>query len=347
MFSSVTSNDLIKAIKDLTICKTKGVDNVSVQLLRKSSAVVASILAIFCNQSFDAGTFPDCFKQALVIPIHKKGYAGCISNYGLIALLLVISQLFEKLVHSQISFFLDDNHVKLFNQHVFHKSRSCETAVCKLSSLLSDVKRHLQDYVIVTSDFSRVFDTLNHEVLLSALHTCNFEEKSIYWFKSYLVDRSQQTAYASACSSSRALSSGVSQGSLLGPVLFNLYINSLLYIPPSECTVAYADDVTLVCSGNICTILMHMRSLLDTCYVWASFRRLKLNVSKFFAVYVPTATRATPRDNLHISQLTLDTSPISWLDEMKILGFTFTMALSWSNYANNVKSKISRISGIS
>ena len=104
------------------------------------------------------------------------------------------------------------------------------------------------------------------------------------------------------------------------PDLFNVFINNLLYILPSKCTVAYVNDVTLVCSGNICTILTYMQSLLDTCYVWASSHRLKLNISKCFATYMPAATRVMSRDDLHLSQLTIDASPISRLDDKKILG---------------------------
>ena len=98
-----------------------------------------------------------------------------------------------------------------------------------------------------------------------------------------------------------------------------------------------------LCSGNICAILTHTQSLLDTCYVLASSRRLKLSISKCFAMYVPAATCATPRDDLHLYQLTIDASPISWLDEMRILGVTFTTTLSLTNYANIVRSKIFRM----
>ena len=154
-----------------------------------------------------------------------------------------------------MSFFLNDNHIISINEHGFHKGRSCEKAVCRHSRLISEAKRHLQDSAIVTLDFSRAFDTLYHEVLISSLQSCNFGENSINWFKSYLVDRSQQTAYARARLSCRALPSGVSQGSLLGSVLFNVYINGLFHTLPSECTIAYANDVTLVSLSNICTIL--------------------------------------------------------------------------------------------
>ena len=111
-------------------------------------------------------------------------------------------------------------------------------------------------------------------------------------------------------------------------------------------TVACVDDVTLVCSDKICTVLTHMQSLLDTCYVWASSHRLKLDISKCFALYVPAATHAKLRDDLHLSQLAINASPMSWVHEMKILGANFTTTLSWSNHANNVRSKISRVSGI-
>ena len=102
-------NDVKKAIKKLSIGKACGIDNVSVAMLRKLSAAIADILAVLFNRSIDAGIFPDCFKQALVVPIHKKGDIGEISNYRPVALLPIIGKLFEQLVHCQLSTFLTEN----------------------------------------------------------------------------------------------------------------------------------------------------------------------------------------------------------------------------------------------
>ena len=162
-------------------------------------------------------------------------------------------------MHSQLSMFLVDHMILSDIQHGFCTGFSCEMALCRLSSLLFEAKRMKKDSVLVTLDFSRAFDTLNFEVLLSALQSSYFSPLTLQWFKSYLTGHQQLTAYAGEHSDPQDISTGISQGSLLGPLLFNLYINSLLNLLPCDCMVAYADNITLVCSGDVKAIMTQMQ----------------------------------------------------------------------------------------
>ena len=118
-FKSILSRDVSTAINALSTGKASAVNNISVTMLKKSSVVVAPILASLFNLSIATGTFPDCLKQALVVPVHKKGDTCEISNYRPIALLLTLSKLFEKLIHSQLSMFLVDQIIYRINNKVF------------------------------------------------------------------------------------------------------------------------------------------------------------------------------------------------------------------------------------
>ena len=173
-FKSVSSCDVSIAINALSTGKASAVDNISVTMLKTSSVVVAPILASLFNLSIATGTFPDCLKQALVVPVHKKGDTCEISNYRPIAFLSTLNKLFEKLIHSQLSMFLVDQMILSDKQHGFRTGFSCEMALCRLSSLLSEAERMKKDSVLVTLDFSRAFNTLNFEVLLSVLQLSYF-----------------------------------------------------------------------------------------------------------------------------------------------------------------------------
>ena len=109
--------------------------------------------------------------------------------------------------------------------------------------------------------------------------------------------------------------------------------------------MAYADDVTLVCSGNLNDAMLRMQSLLDTVYAWSVAHRLKLNISKCFAMLVPKSARSVPIDR-SLLFLYIDGNPISWSEELKILGVTFNSALNWSAHSYNVRTKISRMVGM-
>ena len=160
--------------------------------------------------------------------------------------------------------FLVDHMILSDKQHGVRPGFSCETALCRLSSLLFEAKRMKKDSVLVTFDFLRAFDNLNFEILLCALQSSQFSSLTLQWFKSYLTGRQQLTAYAHEHFDPRDLSIGIPQGSLFGPLLFNLYINSLLDLSPRDYAVAYADDITLVCSGYVKAIITQMQFLLDS-----------------------------------------------------------------------------------
>ena len=147
------------------------------------------------------------------------------------------------------------------------------------------------------------------------------------WFKSYLTGRQQLTAYVGERFDPRDISTGIPQGSLLGPLLFNLYINSLLNLLPRDCAVAYADDITLVCSGDVKAIMTQMQFLLDSIYAWAVAHKLRLNVGKYYAMFMSSATRANIAD-LILSSLLINGDSISWTEQVKILGVTFNSLLS-------------------
>ena len=170
------------------------------------------------------------------------------ANYRPISLLSTISKVFEKLVNEQLRDYLSSNNIISRAQHGFRQGRSTQTALLQLSKMLFSLKLSKQHIYVATLNYSRAFDTINLEVLCDRLR--GFMTTSyLQWFKSYLLARCQSTKYCDAILEMRYISTGIPEGSVLGPTLFVSYINPLLDIITQGSVFAYADDITIVSSG--------------------------------------------------------------------------------------------------
>ena len=235
------------------------------------------------------------------------------------------------------------------SQHGFRQGRSCESALLQSTKMLFTLRSKKQYTYIAALDFLRVFDTVNIEVLYEQF--CLIADScTALWFKSYLTDHRRATKYCNSISDVLDLSSGVPQGSVLGPTLFTFYINGLqnkIGSTTKGAAIAFAADVTIVGFSNIpqeaAASIQHI--ILNVCD-WSAMNGLILNPSKCQAMFInpfkrKTATAAT-------SCLTLgDTENcIQLVTELRLLGVTFSVDLSWSVQSSKVRTSISRMIGV-
>ena len=272
---------MINNLKTKTSC---GEDGLPIKLLKLINNDICSSITLIINQSFMSGIFPEQLKIAKVIPIFKKGDASIFSNYIPISILPAISKVFEKIIFNQLHTHFKINKLYCDSQCGFRENHSTEFASLELIDriLLATDKGEIPFSIFI--DLSKAFDTLDYEILLFKLRYYGVENIALKLFHSYLSNRKQYIKLEDVVSKVSPISTGVPQGSILGPLLFLVYMNDIATCIGLFQTIMYADDTKLF--GNLSnfdnyddtgkTINEHIISELELLSDWLKLNRLSL-----------------------------------------------------------------------
>ena len=236
------------------ICKLKpkstGPYSIPVQILQATQDIIANPLLNIINSSFTSGVHPNNLKISKTIPIYKKGSRLSISNYRPISLLSNINKIFEKLIFNRVYGFLESHNAIYEHQYGFRKQHSTNHALINITDKIRDALDKNLLAVGVFIDFQKAFDTVNHDILAKKLENYGIRGCINNWFKSYLSNRKQYVSINGFDSNEMDIEHGVPQGSVLGPLLFLLYINDLHLTIQNCLTYHFADDTNLLRIGK-------------------------------------------------------------------------------------------------
>ncbi len=239
---------VILTIKSLNETRSVGCDGISLNFIRDSLCMIVFYLTVIVNTSLTTGVFPEIWKHAMVIPLFKKGDQENVSNYRPISLLPVLSKILEKIVSNQLLDFLLKNNLLSNSQHGFRPNLSTESALLKVTDAIYGNMDNKMISLLTLCDLSKAFDSVSHSILLKKCAILNIDS---FWLNSYLKNRTQSVKLNKTLSSKVSLQFGVPQGLILGPVLFNIYVNDMKHYI-SDCTlVQYKDDTQLLHQGHL------------------------------------------------------------------------------------------------
>ncbi|KAK3516005.1 hypothetical protein QTP70_000860, partial [Hemibagrus guttatus] len=312
-------------------------DPIPSAMLQTISPDLLPFITTVINGSLTSGHVPTGFKKARVIPILKKPALdpSDISNYRPVSLLSFLSKILERVVCNQLSDYLMQNNLHDPNQSGFKAAHSTETALLAVTEKLHAARSAKLSSVLILLELSAAFDTVNHKTLLSTLRSLGICGTAWEWFASYLDGRSYQVTWKGLTSAPRRLSTGVPQGSVLGPLLFSLYTHSLGKVISSHgfSYHCYADDTQLIFSfpPSDTTASARISACLADISSWMTAHQLKLNPSKTELLIIPGDP--SPAQDLAIS---LSNSMISPTASARNLGVTMDNQLSFSSHVTNV-----------
>ena len=233
-------------IEQMNPRKGTGPNSIDSSILRKLSATLATPISNLCNRSLDIGVFPDILKLTRVIPIHKKESKLNISNYRPIALLSNINKIFEKVMCLRIRNHFE-NYNLLYNlQFGFREKHSTNHAVVNMVQKIQESINGNKIAIGIFIDLQKAFDTVNHEILINKLDSYGIRGVAKNWIKSYLTNRQQYVFINGQESDKEYLLHGVPQGSVLGPMLFTIYINDMHNCIKNSNSFHFADDTNLL-----------------------------------------------------------------------------------------------------
>ena len=332
---TITEPGVLKLLTNLKVNKACGPDGISPRIMKELAAELAPTLTLIFKKSYETSTVPQDWLTANVSPIFKKGEKTLASNYRPVSLTCISSKIMEHIVTSHIMNHATQNNILYDLQHGFRSKLSCETQLVEfINDVINNMNSGTQTDVIVM-DFSKAFDKVSHQRLIGKLRHYGINGKTVDWIEAFLSDRSQRVVVEGQASKTVAVTSGVPQGSVLGPSLFLFYINDIAEDLSSKVRL-FADDTIIYTALKSHTDTNTLQRDLDRLSHWEAKWKMQFHPEKCQVIPL------TRNKNVLHHKYTLNGHTLSSVNSTKYLGVTLSSDLRWNLHIENITSKANK-----
>ena len=328
--------NVIRSLKN----KGNGINDIGIVTLKNNNYVFSQHISSLYNLSIDRDTFPDSLKVACVVPGHKKGPKDEIDNFRPISNLPLVSKVFEKLTLNRLISFLNTYNLLADAQYGFRQGRSTTQAAVRLTTFITTSFSEKKYGICFFLDLRKAFDIVDHSILKSKLYHCGFRGKIYNYLSSYIANRRQFVQIGDYKSEEMAITKGVPQGSLMGPLLFNIYINDIVEAAGVD-SVLFADDAAFFVSAvTLPELYEKIQILFDKLSEYLRRNKLIPNLGKSKLMMFSNRFTGVLPDFM------FDGVAIEWVRDFKYLGLTLTNNMCFGLHINNICTQISQYTGI-
>ena len=337
-----TGNEEIeKLIDNLKLGKASGPEGINSSFVKHGKKALSEILTKLFNECISKGFFPDCLKRALVVPIHKKDKKDIPNNYRPISLLPCISKLFEKVIYKRIADFCKAQNIITEKQFGFRTKHSTKNALTHLTDTLAEKMDNSESCIVVFLDLAKAFETVDHKILLQKLYHYGIRGIAHELIKSYLSGRKQCVKCGNHFSVYMNVECGVPQGSILGPLLFLLYVNDLPSVIDLS-GILFADDTCVLSSSkSLKTVIENTNEKLMLLNDWFLSNKLTVNYTKTNYMFF-SGTRGCVFNGI----IRMGNSILTRVSSTKYLGLMIDDQLNWKAHVAYLRTKVSSCSNI-
>jgi len=334
---TVTENEIIDIISGISTNAT-GADNINLKTIKLFLPFIIPAITHIINFSITSSSFPSLWKLAVINPIRKKGRSTDVTNLRPISILPCLSKVLERVVANQLKSYLFENKILNVNQSGFRSNHSTATALINITNRMLKAMDESKFTSLVLLDFAKAFDTVNHDLLIAKLQAIGVDDLSTKWFYSYLTGRQQCVRVGERVSPYLDVLSGVPQGSILGPLLFSIFINDLPDCINNCDSNLFADDVQVdkqYSSTQASTALTELNSDLKNISNWSRSNGLSLNIDKCQHIVIGTQQlfQAHPPNTLDLcNTVEINEIQLKSYQNVKNLGVIFDQHLSWDEH---------------
>ena len=340
---TISDDDILGAIKQIQNDSACGPDGIPVILLKNCSEELCVPIKMIWTESYSLGTVPKFYKLSHVAPLFKKGDRARAGNYRPVSLTSHIMKVYERILRKSMVEFLDHNDILCSNQHGFRSGRSCLTQLLSHFDEIMSGLTNQKDTDAIYLDYAKAFDKVDHRLLLAKLYRYGFNDKLVKWVESFLTGRFQKVLVDGHASYLAAILSGVPQGTVLGPLLFILFINDMEQCVQSSTIRFFADDTRLSKQISSEADVQDLQNDLNKVIAWAKQNNMELHEDKFEVMvhlYRPSFTLYELPFTCELMAYTISTGDtIHPTNGLKDLGVIVSSDMSWSPHVNTITSR--------